>query len=189
MRIRVRHPNLIAALSLLAMLAGGAGARASDLITVPVDSGAGAIPVATGASGFDWNGFYAGVFGTAQRGSDSADTQLGAGLAAGVNAQFDFFLVGGEVTLEGLTDQQVDTAYGSVVGRAGLVLTDDVLLYAAAGYGHDLGGSSRGDLLLGAGVEFAVTDDVSVNAQYLHGFDTATEDQSDQLSIGANFHF
>jgi outer membrane immunogenic protein len=188
-RARATRPLLIAGTAMLASLAGSVGARASDLITVPVESGAGSVPVASPASaGYDWSGFYAGVFGTAQR-SGSGETQAGIGIAAGVNAQFDFFLVGGEVTLEGLTDENLDTTYGSIVGRAGVVLTDDVLLYAAAGYGHDLGGSSRGDLLLGGGVEFAVNDDVSVKAQYLHGFDTNTDADSNQISIGANFHF
>jgi outer membrane immunogenic protein len=186
----VKGPLSIVAMSTLAFLSSAAFAHASDLITVPVDSGAGSVPVSEGTkTAFDWNGFYAGVFGDVRRTSSSSDTQLGAGIAAGVNAQFDFFLVGGEVTLEGLTDQTLDTTYGSVVGKAGVVLTDDVLLYAAAGYGHDLGGSARSDLLLGGGVEFAVTNDVSVKAQYLHGFDTVTDDQSDQVTIGANFHF
>lgn len=190
MSIRVFRPLGIGILSALAITAGVTMAHASDLISVPVQSGAGAVPVAgAGTSGYDWNGFYAGFFGAVQHNSSDDSTQLGAGIAAGVNAQFDFILVGGEVTLEGLTDQQLDTAYGTVIGKAGVVLTDDVLLYAAAGYGRDLGGSARSDLLLGGGVEFAVTDDVSLKAQYLHGFDTNTDDQSDQVTIGANFHF
>ncbi len=124
------------------MLAGAVvPAGAAEPITLPIDTDA-AIPVAQ--HDFDWTGFYAGVFG-AVRDSDVAGGQAGLGINAGVNAQLDIVLVGAEVTLQGLSGGAVETAYGEVLGRGGLVLTDDVLLYAAAGYGWDLaGGRLRG---------------------------------------------
>jgi outer membrane immunogenic protein len=105
-----------------------------------------------------------------------------------VNAQFDFFLIGAEVALHGLTNGTVNTAYGEVVGRAGLTITDDVLLYAAAGYGLDLSGG-QSDALLGGGLEFAATDDITIRAQYLHGFPVTGGNPKDQFTVGANFHF
>jgi len=178
-------------LSLRLVLAGAvlaastAAAVASDLITVPVGTSEVAVPVATG---FDWSGFYAGVYGVVQS-SPLRGTEVGAGIAAGVNAQFDFFLIGGEVALHGLTGDTIDTAYGQVTGRGGLLVTDDLLAYASAGYGMELSGTGERDFLAGGGLEYAVTDDISVNAQYLRGFDLEGGNAKDQFSLGARFHF
>lgn len=169
-----------------AVLAASAGvATASDLITVPVGSSEVAVPVATG---FDWSGFYAGVYGVVQA-SPVRGTEVGAGIAAGVNAQFDFFLVGGEVAMHGLTGDTIETAYGQVTGRGGLLVTEDLLAYASAGYGMELSGTGERDFLAGGGLEYAVTDDISVNAQYLRGFDLEGGNAKDQFSLGARFHF
>lgn len=173
--------RLLFAGALLGAMSGAA--VASDLITV--QAGEGAVPVA--GSGFDWSGFYAGIYGVTQA-SSSNGTQVGAGIEAGVNAQFDFFLVGGEVALQGVTGDNIDTAYGRVLGRAGLLLTDDLLAYASAGYGMDVGGG-QGAVLAGGGLEYAVSDELSLNVEYLHGFDGSETNPSDQLNLGARFHF
>ena len=176
-------------LASLMVATGGGAAMAADLITMPISSGAAELPVHEADNGFDWNGFYAGVYGVGQVGSASG-TQFGLGVNAGVNAQLDFFLIGGEVALHGLTSGgTLDTAYGQIVGRAGVVITNDVLLYAAAGYGIDLGTFAEADFLLGGGLEVAVTDDVSVRAQYLHGFTITGGNTKDQVTLGAHFHF
>ena len=169
----------------LALLAPSATTLAADPITVPLDATGRSIPIADSVS--DWSGFYAGVYGVARQGESSGE-QLGLGLSAGSNAQIDFVLVGAEVNLQGLTGDSVDTAYGSVLGRTGLVLDDDILLYAAAGFGWDLAGGDA-DLLAGGGVELAVNDQLSLNAQYLRGFDQAGTDADNQLTLGARFHF
>lgn len=174
-----------AAIAIVAGLGAGAG-QASDLITVPVSASPIQVPVADPAH--DWNGFYAGIYGVAQD-SPALGTQYGLGVNAGVNAQFDFFLVGGEVALHGLTGGVIDTTYGQVLGKAGVVITDSVMLYAAAGYGIDLGVPAEDDVLLGGGVELAVADDFSVRAQYLHGFPVTGANEKNQVSIGAHFHF
>ena len=171
--------------SALALSGLPVSALAADPIAVPIDSTGRSLPLTDVAT--DWNGFYSGVFGTAQQ-SENNGTQAGLGVIAGVNAQIDFVLVGAEVSLQGLTGDTVDTAYGSVVGRGGLVLNDDVLLYAAAGYGWDIAGGES-DVLAGGGVEFAVNDELSLNAQYLRGFDQTGDNPKNQVTLGARFHF
>lgn len=173
----------VAALMTIAPLAG---AQAADPIAVPVAENP--VPIYDEDTGFDWNGFYAGVYGVAQM-SPAWGTQYGLGINVGVNAQFDFFLVGAEVALQGLTGGAINTTYGQVLGKAGVLITDDVLLYAAAGYGVDLGFPAEEDILVGAGVEMAVSDDFTLRAQYLHGFAVTGGNPKEQFTIGANFQF
>jgi outer membrane immunogenic protein len=162
------------------------GAVAADLITVPTSTPV-EMPVAE-APAFDWSGFYAGVYGGGQFGSVGGD-QYGLGATAGVNAQFDFYLLGAEVAVHGLTGGVGDTSYGQILGRAGLVVTDDVVVYAAGGYGIDMGAPQEDDIMVGGGVELAVTDNVSVEAQYLHGFPLSGDNEKNQFTVGANYHF
>lgn len=177
----------IAITAAIVLLGAALPAQAADPLAVSTEAAALAVPAPQ--PGFDWTGFYAGVFGSAGQSVDDGG-QLGLGLNAGVNAQFDFVLVGAEVTLQGLSGDTIDTAYGQVLGRTGVVITDDVLLYAAAGYGWDLGGSgSGGGAFAGGGLELALSDNVSVRAQYLRGFDDAATTPSDQVTLGASFHF
>ena len=139
-------------------------------------------------SGFDWNGFYTGIFAGANV-NQGSEAGLGLGIQAGVNAQFDFYLVGAEIAVQGLPGDGGTNAYGQVLGRAGLVVTDDVVVYAAGGYGMDLGGVQESDLLLGGGVELAITDDISVRAQYVHGIPLDGGNEKNQFTLGASFHF
>ena len=166
-------------------LAAPAVARAADLITVPT-SGDLVVPVADG--GMDWTGFYAGVYGVG-RNSAIGGVQGGLGLDLGVNAQFEFVLVGAEVSVHGLVGGIGATAYLQGLGRAGVALTDSLILYAAGGAGIDVGNFAESDALLGGGVELALTDELSVDARYLHGFALSGANPKDQLTVGANFHF
>lgn len=170
----------------LAMLPAGS-AIASDLISVPTST-SNEVTIHD-EPGFNWSGFYAGVYGSGQ--ADGANgNQYGPGVQAGVNEQFDFYLVGAEVSVHGLVGGDVgNSTYGQVLGRAGLVVSDNVLVYAAGGYGIDLGPSNESDALLGGGVELAVTEDLSVETQYLHGFPLDGGDAMNQVTFGANFHF
>ena len=166
--------------------ASASGAGAADTITVGTSSPV-AVPVHD-QQGFDWNGFYAGVYG-AVRSLDSDETEAGLGIQAGVNARFDFFLVGAEVAVQGLTGGTGSESYGQLLGRAGLVATDDVLVYAAGGYGLDLSDSDNGDVLAGGGVEMALSQSLTLEAEYLHSFPSGTGTSADQITLGANFHF
>jgi outer membrane immunogenic protein len=168
------------------LLVGGA-ALGADAIEVSTSSSPVAIPVHD-QTGFDWEGFYAGVYAGVRTGSVSG-TQPALGIQAGVNAQFDFYLVGAEVAVEGLTGGVGETSYGQLLGRAGLVATDDVVIYAAGGYGIDLGAPAEEDVLLGVGAEMAVSDSLTIEAQYLRSLPVAGGNASDQFTIGTNFHF
>jgi outer membrane immunogenic protein len=137
---------------------------------------------------FDWSGFYAGVFGTAATStSDGAD--FGGGFSLGVNAQFDFILTGAEVTVRGLSDASDLDIDGQLLGRAGILVADDLALYGTAGFGLDFGGASDGAVILGAGAEYALNDTVSLRAQYQHEFSLSGSPSADTFSFGANFHF
>ncbi|MGN6159562.1 MAG: outer membrane protein [Devosia sp.] len=155
-------------------------AHATDLLT----SGS-TLPVAS--SGFDWNRFYAGVYGVGQ--DSGAGGQFGAGVDLGVNARLEFVLVGAEVRVEGLDGGAGMTGYAQGLGKAGIALTDSAILYGAGGIGASFSGPSESDGLLGGGVELALTDNVSVDARYLHGFPITGANPKDQVTVGANFHF
>lgn len=170
----------------IAALVAVAPAYGADALTVPVSTEA-AVPIAQDEA-FDWTGFYAGIYGVAQAGPVSG-VQYGAGVLVGVNAQVDFFLVGGEVAFHGLTGGAGDTSYAQVLAKGGLLVNDDIVAYAAAGYGIDTGVPAQDQVLLGGGVEIAVTSDVSVRAQYLHGFPITGANPIEQVTLGANFHF
>ncbi|GLQ09504.1 hypothetical protein GCM10007913_14360 [Devosia yakushimensis] len=176
------------AIAALTASASAGATHAADMITVPTSTPV-EMPVAESA-GFDWSGFYAGVYGVVQNG-EASDTQYGLGVQAGVNAQFDYYLLGAEVAVHGLAgnDGAEETTYGQILGRAGLAVTDDVAVYAAGGYGLDLGAPEEDDMLFGGGVEMAITDSVSVEAQYLRSFPLSGDNAKNQFTIGANYHF
>jgi len=171
-----------------AAICGAAGAaHAADLITYPTSTDK-ALPVTSTAPGFDWSGFYAGIYGVGQRSPVGGD-QYGIGIDAGVSTTFNFALVGAEVAVEGLTGGNVGTtAYVEGLGRAGILLTDNTLLYGAAGYGGDVNTGEQ-DVLAGGGLEFAVNDALSLRAQYLHGFPVTGSNPKDQITLGAQYHF
>jgi outer membrane immunogenic protein len=173
-------------LAIAALVAAApAAVRAADPLAVSLSTER-ALPVTD--TEFDWNGFYAGVFGVTQA-SPGGGLQFGLGLDLGVNARFEFVLVGAEIAVQGLAGGTGPSAYIQSLGRAGLAATDDVIIYAAGGLGVDLGPVGGTDALLGGGVELALTDDVTLRGQYLHGFAITGANPKNQVSVGANFHF
>lgn len=159
-----------------------ASAFATDMLSVDTSTSDN-LPVAD--PGFDWNTFYAGVYGVAQ-GSPVGGGQIGVGIDAGISARLEFVLVGAEVTLQALTGAS-STIYGEGIGRAGLALTDDLVLYGAGGIGTDFAGQT--DALIGGGLELAVSNNITVDARYLHGIAVSGANPKDQVRVGANFHF
>lgn len=187
--------NSLTKVALAAILSTTAfgGALAADAIGVPPPV-APIMPPVYDQGGFDWNGFYAGVSGGAQNEIVDGTTSWTLGAQLGVNAAFDFFLVGAEVAIDGVFDTPDTYAYGSVLGRAGIIITDELLAYGAAGYGTDFGAAngSGQHILAGGGLEFAATDDVTIRGQYLYGWDQSgnpAKGDVHKFSIGANFHF
>lgn len=180
-------PLRILALSVAFGALSATGALAADAVGPVLNTAPQPLPVYD-ADQFDWNRFYAGVFGVGQ---DLAGIwEYGAGVNVGVNVQHDFYLFGAEAALLGLTDGTTGHAYGQVLGRAGLVVTDEAVIYGALGYGADFGASGDQHILAGGGLEYAVTQDVSVRGQYLHGFGaTAGSTDTNQVTIGLNYHF
>ena len=178
----MRHRILL----VLLLLALSSGAQAMDLISYPT-SAASDVPVAPANDGYDWQGFYAGVFGAYQH-SSGAD-RFGLGVDAGVNTTFNFVLAGAEVAVTGLGDASGQSAMIEGLGRAGVLLTDSLLAYGAAGYGIDTKAPSDGDVLVGGGLDSAVSSDLSLRAQYLRGMPVTGADARDRFTLGAQFHF
>ncbi|MBJ6988198.1 outer membrane protein [Devosia sp. MC521] len=193
------------------------------------------------ASGFDWTGMYAGAVGGYVWGRSVAGTTGSAvtttidpsgsqiGVTAGVNAQFDQFVLGleGEVLWSGVKGtgtitNRTDVAtiksewQGAIKARAGVTF-DQVLVYAHGGFAfadysasvNTGGGVFRGDnrtgrtgWTVGAGVEMAINENVSVKAEYAYSdFGKWTGTVSNGLGstdfqyhthavkAGVNFHF
>ena len=137
MRAYARGAVAFAALSLSAL-----GATAADSISLSTSTRTSSLPVYEEPR-VDWTGFYAGVYGVGQFSSANA-SQFGLGALAGVSAQFDLVLVGAEVAIHGLDGGAgAPTVYGQMLGLAGLVVNDDVAVYAAAGFGLDLGATTQ----------------------------------------------
>lgn len=171
--------------ALSALLAGASitGALAADPIVMPIADNT--MPLVEEAPAYDWTGFYAGVYGQGTW-SPAYGTEYGIGLLVGANAQMDLFVLGVQSAVHNL---DADSSYYEVVARAGVLVTDDLLVFAAAGYGIDTGPRDESHALLGGGVELALNDTVSLEAKYLHGFPITGANPVDQVTIGANFHF
>ena len=56
-----------------------------------------------------------------------------------------------------------------------------MLVHAADGYGIDLGAPDETDVLIGGGLELAVSENVSVEAEYLHGLAVDVGNAEDQV--------
>lgn len=172
-----------------AMLASAA-ATAAEPISYGVSTGAEMLPVHDVAL-VDWDGFYAGIYAggrtTVSEATNAADTDLGIGLALGAIQTFDFFLAGAEVAVR--TDFDGAGIEGQVLGRGGILVTEDLLAYGAVGYGAELGAPGTDHLLLGGGVEVAVTEGLSLRGQYLYGQGLSDTGSQHQVTFGANFHF
>ena len=170
--------------SMAMLLAAPAAATAAEPLAVTLSTDH-ALPV---SGAIDWNGFYAGVFGVAQAGDGEA-AGFGIGADIGLNARFEFVLVGAEVAIHSRTDGAGAGTYVQGIGRVGVAVTDDLVIYGAGGAGTDLGPVAETDALVGGGVEFALTESVSLRGQYLHGFAVEGDERTEQVTFGANFHF
>jgi len=187
---------------LVLALAGAAAMTAAPVMAAdlnePIPAAPMAEPVANTA--FDWTGAYVGAdvgynWGTAHanRNDRSVDNVIG-GVYAGYNYQIDpHWVVGGEADVSyagsdsytgGYGDVKIGgNWFGTVRGRAGYAF-DNLLLYGTAGLAvaegnvklnGDSDSQTHVGYVVGAGVEAALTQNITARAEYLY---TDTDEQT-----------
>ncbi|WDR03204.1 hypothetical protein PSQ19_03200 [Devosia algicola] len=173
------------------------GAQAADLMIPTTPQ-----PVYQ-ANGFSWEGLYAGIeAGGLFNGSPSAIGTLPASTTQGViggvvGVNFivaDPIVLGLEVQGDYVFGSAADSGLFLALAHVGVVATDNVLVYAAAGAGASTrSGVSTGVYALGGGVDVAVTDNVSVRGEVLGlgDFDGAADNffESAKATVGVFYHF
>lgn len=138
-----------------------------------------ATPVAS--SSFNWDGPYIGALLQGQLNPAA----FGLGADFGVNALMDNFLIGGE--LEGIVALPANASAQGTVKFGGLI-SDSVIAYAYTGLGSRTPTSWY--VPLGAGVEFAVADNLGLKLEGQYNFDLTTSAQnSAAVKVGLNWHF
>jgi outer membrane immunogenic protein len=179
-----------------ALLVGGA--QAADLIIPTTPQ-----PIYE-AAGFNWEGLYAGArIGGQFVGTNPyaatlpLNTTYGVvGAAVGVNfIPVDPILLGVEVTGDYIWGNDTSSSEFFANLRVGAVVTDSALVYAIGGVGvSNKGGASEGVYQLGGGVEFAVTDAITVRGEVVGqgDFSSAGADnffEATKATVGVFYHF
>jgi len=165
-------------LAAVAIVLGTAtAASAADIPMAPAPP-----PPPPAAPSFDWSGPYVGAL---------AGWVVGPGPYLGAQIGYNFDMGGYVVGLEARAGSPVlgFLPYGTLSGRAGVALgaTDNILLYGAAGVGFAPGPGFF--YTFGGGVEFAVSDSVSIFTE-ARGIGIFTGGCCGALvQGGVNFHF
>lgn len=158
------------------------------------------------AAGFSWDGLYAGIEAGGLFNSDNSFTNLQTGVTQGViggivGANFivaDPILIGLELQGDYVFGSDADAGLFLALARVGAVVTDQVLIYAAGGVGVTTrSGTSDGVYALGGGVEFAVTENVSIRGEVLGLGDFSSTNavgtdnffESAKATVGVFYHF
>ena len=163
--------HLISAITGFALLAAAAPALAADLITTP--------PMVEDS--FSWEGAYVGGFIS----SYPFSGQLGAGVELGANfLPAESFLIG--VSISGAAYATGFAPEGFLKGRAGFV-ADKVVVYGFGSVGNFVGGPGLYEL--GAGLEVAVTDNLSLDAEAGSVGFIGAAPAFPRLEAGVRFHF
>ena len=177
------------ALGVAAIAFASSSAFAADLIIPTAPQ-----PIMESA-GFFWDGLYAGVQGGGQFYPNISYGLVGVHVGANFTVAAPV-LVGVEGTAEWIFNNN-NASFGEFFanGRLGAVVTDSVLVYALVGTGVEVNnaGNTFGTYQLGGGVEFAVTDAVSIRGQLVGvGFyndgNTNFFDGS-KATVGVSYHF
>ena len=157
--------------------------QAADVIYPDYD-----LPVAPVAGGFDWDGFYAGV-GVSGSVWGGGARSIGGSLSVGANATFDNFLVGVEGSAHyGYSNATNDWGYVlGLEGRAGYLAAPEVLVYLSGGAAYLDPAPSDWYATVGGGVEFAVTDQMSVDVQYRYLW--ASTSSANSVGASVLWHF
>jgi len=161
------------------------GAQAADLFIPTTPE-----PIIATQPSFSWDGLYAGVEAGGFFYDDAVvatDTYGVIGGAVGANfVAFDPILLGIEVQADYIWGDDADAGLVLALARVGAVVTDEVMVYAAGGLGSVFAdGDSEGVYALGAGVEFAVTQNVSLRGEVLGIGDF--EDADPPMASGDDF--
>jgi len=198
----------VAALAAASVLASGA-AFAAD---APYSYGGGYSDPYAPAQQATWNGFYVGGllgYGFGEAAGFEPDGFLG-GITAGINYQVDAFLFGAEADVaaagineEGIEDYDIDWV-GTVRGRIGYAF-DRFVVYGTGGFAwtnaeYDGAGTDsnfHGGWTVGAGLEAAITSNVSAKVEYLYMDFTdefyagygAIEPDLHTFRLGVNYRF
>ncbi|MCB1330563.1 MAG: porin family protein [Maritimibacter sp.] len=164
--------------TLAAVLAiGGTAAFAGNVVPAPADPYV-AAPVAAPVTVNDWTGPYFGALGGWSMGDrtgvDDYDGLLYGGFA-GYNYQFDNSVVIGAEVAATTGEQEWglggtrDATYIDLKARLGYGM-DRALVYASGGYSfaNYSGGDEGAGFNVGAGVDFLVTDNIFVGAEYIY---------------------
>lgn len=175
--------KLLLAISATALIATGAmttGAMAADPVMTIEPA-----YVAPSAS-FDWDGFYMGVGITGL--ALNTGTNVGfADLIAGFNVTYGDVLFGAEAWVGGWGTNVPTSGWGyGAAARVGYLMTPEALLYVSGGgYGLATGGSLG---TVGAGVEFALNDYVSIDLEYKYWM-TSIATTGHSIGASALWHF
>jgi len=165
----------LALLATAAMAALSSATFAADLIAEPQP----AAPVINNS--FNWDGAYIGAFLEGQ----TAPNAFGLGVDLGVNALMNNLVLGGDLEAVAATGGNFSA---QLTGKVGGLLSDSVFLYAYTGVGSRTPSSYY--VPVGAGVEFAVADNVSIKAEAQYNFDlTTSAEDSAEVKVGLNWHF
>lgn len=140
------------------------------------------VPVAVAPVGVDWTGFYAGVqagygFGDVSGGATGDLDGAFGGILGGYNYDFGRFVLGAELDAS-LADLSIDGGVGDIDQLARLKLRGGfelgrALLYGTAGGAYANVDTPTGDLsdfgfVVGAGVDYLVTDNIVAGVEYLY---------------------
>lgn len=176
------------ALGVAAVALASSSAFAADLIVPTTPE-----PIMESA-GFSWDGLYAGVQGGGQFYTATSYGLVGAHVGANFTVAAPI-VVGVEGTAEWIFNNNASFGEFFANGRLGAVVTDQVMIYALAGTGVEVNnaGTTFGTYQLGGGVEFAVTESVSVRGQLVGvGFYNDGNNNffdGSKATVGVSYHF
>ncbi|MEJ6388875.1 outer membrane protein [Gymnodinialimonas ulvae] len=167
-------------------------------------------PIAPAAPiGYDWSGFYGGAqieYGDVEGEGPLAGEGTGAlyGVFGGYRYDLGDFVIGAEIDLNAADIDLDDTLDGSLdavyrIGVEGGFDAGPALIYGTAGYAYAEADTSAGELegdgyFFGAGIDYLVTDTVTIGAEVLqHEFDdfdgTDVDVSATTFGINAAFRF
>lgn len=174
----------VALLASVAVVGFAGAAMAADPYLPPIDEPIFDAPVDNG-----WDGPYIGIYGGGIW--NEYDASFGAlGVQAGVNFALGDVLVGGvEVQVGAWGDDFDDLDFEAfALGKLGIGVSDAVLIYAEGGFGY-ISGPDTAAAAFGGGIEFAVTESISLEGEVLGVYLLDPEIWAARATVGLNFHF